>query len=745
MFRKIVKGLLALSIAAILLCAGILSGGRFQEEYQQEQEQHTEATRKIAVVNLDSGVEIDGKKTYYAQNMMMLPNDNFSLTNLEDARTGIKNGVYAAYIMVPVTFSDSIESINGTPVKATLTYEMNENLKTSIKPEVLKDLHEFQALLSENTTYIYVSAILREYHKAQDDSKIVMKNGDTNIDAVKNINPSDLFVQRKYTDFLTLDFTRADLDVDRYLNDNSRTSNQMNEDFRSMLTAGQESFDDVKNDHSEVEQEIEKLTGYVDDMKVSQDVYADGLSELNKVIDQFNDNINSKRNWVKEELASQSNAARTENQNHVNSSLANIIAELQSRLDTALHLFSQQVQNLIDEGIAALQNDNYNVIHIILQQFQIQQDEAYEQIRQYVDIRLEEINQYYEMQANEKYMELIEEVKADLILSENGDSETDSLLASLSNATIQLATSSDAWIDMNEAQHFLPTLATPDFALKNAVAAELEDKDEVNDFWIKIPFLNFALPERSITLPPIDTGSYDLTVDVMEGFYHISTEEIEQVLTNNVIGVIETKTEEDYLNLREVIEEFNSKTDKYQNTLDEYNPYEYVETSFLSKSLKEIEQNLRELERGVSEKSREEERLVNDIHRTASENTTELEKNMDAAYEESQDNVIRTVQALRSLQEKNHEQDTNLLQTFTRQLSYTRVGSVGNRSVYDFISNPILLTSGNDVKNHFFQLDTGYRTWAVVAMIGFGSGVFVLGMIYIVLRVLNKRQRREDE
>jgi len=745
MFRKIVKGLLALSIAAILLCAGILSGGRFQEEYQQEQEQHTEATRKIAVVNLDSGVEIDGKKTYYAQNMMMLPNDNFSLKNLEDARTGIKNGVYAAYIMVPVTFSDSIESINGTPVKATLTYEMNENLKTSIKPEVLKDLHEFQALLSENTTYIYVSAILREYHKAQDDSKIVMKNGDTNIDAVKNINPSDLFVQRKYTDFLTLDFTRADLDVDRYLNDNSRTSNQMNEDFRSMLTAGQESFDDVKNDHSEVEQEIEKLTGYVDDMKVSQDVYADGLSELNKVIDQFNDNINSKRNWVKEELASQSNAARTENQNHVNSSLANIIAELQSRLDNALHLFSQQVQNLIDEGIAALQNDNYNVIHIILQQFQIQQDEAYEQIRQYVDIRLEEINQYYEMQANEKYMELIEEVKADLILSENGDSETDSLLASLSNATIQLATSSDAWIDMNEAQHFLPTLATPDFALKNAVAAELEDKDEVNDFWLKIPFLNFALPERSITLPPIDTGSYDLTVDVMEGFYHISTEEIEQVLTNNVIGVIETKTEEDFLNLREVIEEFNSKTDKYQNTLDEYNPYEYVETSFLSKSLKEIEQNLRELERGVLEKSREEERLVNDIHRTASENTTELEKNMDAAYEESQDNVIRTVQALRSLQEKNHEQDTNLLQTFTRQLSYTRVGSVGNRSVYDFISNPILLTSGNDVKNHFFQLDTGYRTWAVVAMIGFGSGVFVLGMIYIVLRVLNKRQRREDE
>ena len=55
MFRKIVKGLLALSIAAILLCAGILTGGRFQDEYQQEQEQHTEATRKIAVVNLDSG------------------------------------------------------------------------------------------------------------------------------------------------------------------------------------------------------------------------------------------------------------------------------------------------------------------------------------------------------------------------------------------------------------------------------------------------------------------------------------------------------------------------------------------------------------------------------------------------------------------------------------------------------------------------------------------------------------------
>lgn len=749
MIQKMIKALLSLFVAALFMCMGVLAGGGFQEEHQHRMDSQSEVTTKIAVVNLDDGIEFDGKKTYYAQNMVMLPNSNFFLTNLEDARSGIKQGQYAAYIVIPVSYSKSIESINGTPVKVTLEYELNKNLKAAMKPDIVAQIHEFQNLLSENTTYIYVSAILREYHKAQDSSKTVMENGKVNVNAVKNIVVEDLFIPLRHPELERPDFERFGLDIDKYLNQNSNISEFMNHNFRETMQQGQDSFDYVKDAHREVEVETEKLTGYVNDMKIGEETYASGVEELKQLIDTFNLEQGTKRNWVKTELASQSNATRAVGQQHVDIRLEEILTDWQLETDQTMGLLSSEIQSLVDLGIIDLQDDNGQIIQEGLLNLQLLQEEAYERLCLYVDIRLEEINQHYELEANNWLMDFIEEVKARLILSEDdgeepsdeADAAVTSLLATFSNASISLATSSDAWIDMAVGQDYFPSLATADFAIKNAVAADQEEKDETLDFWIKIPPFLFILPERNITLPDINTNGYDGTVDQLESFYNISSEEIRKALDDNVISAVTIKIDENSFELREIIDEFNHRTEDYQRSLDKYDPYEYIDMSFLSQSLRDIEGNLRDMERSVSDKSRAEEKSVDDIFRTTSDNTDGLWNTMETTYDSSQENVVRTVKELRGLHEGNYTADTELLSEFSRQLSYTRLGSVGNKSVYDFISNPILLTSRDSGKANFFQFDSDYRKLTIIAISALASISIALVPIYILLRIRGERGR----
>ena len=55
-------------------------------------------------------------------------NVKYETTGLEDAKRGIENGKYSAYMILPGTFSEAVESINGTPQKAVLEYAIAPNL-----------------------------------------------------------------------------------------------------------------------------------------------------------------------------------------------------------------------------------------------------------------------------------------------------------------------------------------------------------------------------------------------------------------------------------------------------------------------------------------------------------------------------------------------------------------------------------------------------------------------------------------
>ena len=72
-------------------------------------------TDKIAIVNMDEGIFIENERLNYGAALLNDLDNNFLVTGLEDARQGMKLGIYAAYIIIPTTFSDDVVSLNSRP------------------------------------------------------------------------------------------------------------------------------------------------------------------------------------------------------------------------------------------------------------------------------------------------------------------------------------------------------------------------------------------------------------------------------------------------------------------------------------------------------------------------------------------------------------------------------------------------------------------------------------------------------
>ena len=174
--KKVMRiALCVVGLVALLVLSSIV-GMYIERNHQEAQEMQKEHVSTIAVVNMDDGIAIGETRTNYASQLMSFPGDNFTVTGLTDAKSGIENGTYAAYVVIPETFSASVTSIENEPRKVTLGYQYNTKLDEESELQAVKDVNAFVNLLNSNIAYMYVDAILAEFHNVQDDSSIILSN-----------------------------------------------------------------------------------------------------------------------------------------------------------------------------------------------------------------------------------------------------------------------------------------------------------------------------------------------------------------------------------------------------------------------------------------------------------------------------------------------------------------------------------------------------------------------------------------
>lgn len=301
-FKLVMRGIILTAIiCAVYLC------GVYSTKYQQNREENKSTITMIAVVNADVGTEREEENVFYASELMYFPDTNFETASLTEAREGIESDRYAAYVVIPGSFSTSVESVNEKPLKSQITYSLNENLRQDVQRKVVNDIHNFILNLSTNVSYMYVDAILKEMHAVQDDSNSIMKNDVKDLEAIEEVESADLMEEVEYDPFETVETEIEYMDLSDDYQEVDDAADGVYTTYTTNISDAQNEFLKVKEEGSSVGEQALATAEVFSGINILTDgeenlVYADGMEHLGTLAGEFEELVNSKKFTAKERL-----------------------------------------------------------------------------------------------------------------------------------------------------------------------------------------------------------------------------------------------------------------------------------------------------------------------------------------------------------------------------------------------------------------------------------------------------------
>ena len=696
--------LMAVALSVCMLCSGIVLGSIANTEIPQnsstannyqiiesDKSYKVVSTKDIAVVNLDDGVKLKGKKAYYAGKIITLPNEHFYMTGLDDARNGLKSGKYGAYIVIPATFSKAIESINSDPQKATIKYTVNADNNDASLASIVNDINSFASVVSENITFIYVSAILEEYHRAQDNTKVILKNDSIDLDNINSISPESLLGRYENVKENNIDFKPTDIDLDKYNIENENIVDSFSRELREAKEENERNFDNIKREGEEVRTGTDSFGRFFESLTPLRDnsgnsVYSHGLTNIERLLSGHNDRLNSSFNMFDEIFKRQNEQTKNILQEEANVHLASESNALRSRINLEIssiiensyrRIFEQEYQNIQRSGMELMRRYIENVI---MHELVMDTEE-----REYLLSKLA--------------------TASDAIMSEN----------------INTATMSNAINSMTD--NIAPTfnITMNPFVGSNTYLTGLNTAAETDFNTIKTA-LNFPI------------------------------EELNDAFRNDIEDVIDNSVSNMSAEINEKIRDFNDVQRRYIDLLDDYNPYTHLNDSYMSRAANELERSTGMVLSEFRDKQTDNEKKVYDIMRLSDENIRMYDESIGKAYDTTMKNVIDVVNELRSKKESTKSENSELMNDFSDKLSYTRIGSIGNKDAYNFISSPVEIAPNDDsnieVKGDYMynsgtkksnMMDNRYLKGAISV-----GGISFILLVAMVLNALFNKTEKED-
>ena len=704
--NKILKStkLIVVALSICMLCSGIVLGSIANTEIPQnintannyqiiesDKSYKVVSTKDIAVVNLDDGVKVKGKKAYYAGKIITLPNEHFNMTGLDDARNGLKSGKYGAYIVIPATFSKAVESINNDPQKATIKYTVNADNNDASLASIVNDINSFASVVSENITFIYVSAILEEYHRAQDNTKVILKNDSIDLDNINSILPESLLGRYENVKENNIDFKPSDIDLDKYNIENENIVDSFSRELREAKEENERNFDNIKREGEEVRTGADRFGRFFESMTSLKDasgnsVYSNGFTNIERLLSGHNDRLNSSFNMFDEIFKRQNEQTKNVLQEEANVHLASESNALRSRINL-------EISGIIENSYRRIFEEEYQNI----------QRSGMELMRRYIE----------------------NVIRHELVM----DTEERGYLLS------RLATASDAILreDINTA------------TMSNAVSRMRDN----------------IVPTFNVTMNPfVGSNTYltglgtaaDADFNTIKTTLNFPIEELTEVFRNDIEDVIDNSVSSLAAEVNDKSGEFNEVQRRYIDLLDDYNPYAHLNDSYMSRAANELERSANIAFSEFRDKQTDDEKQVYDIMRLSDENIRLYDESIGKAYDTTMKNVVDVVNALRSKKEDTKSKNSELMSDFSDKLSYTRLGSIGNKDAYDFISSPVEI-SPNDDSNIEVQSDYMYNmppkkksildNKYTKGAISVGTISFIV-LLALVINILFKREEKED-
>lgn len=344
MFRNVIRTIAIIIVFAVFMLTGVYIGGRYEQSEQAREEAKEQTIETIAVVNLDEGALIDGKKVNYSSELLSYPDINFMAAGLEEARNGIYTGLYAAYVIIPATFSESVESINASPRKANLEYAINPNLKEETKTKIVYDIQLFREQMNGTLSYVYVTSIMEEFHDVQDSSKIILKNDIKDLNTITEIKPEDITADLEFSEMVRTEDTLDYMDLSQYYEDNFARAGKITDIYNETMAQAREEFGVIQDKGAASDKAIDDMMTYMSGVDPLADengnlVYEAGLEKLDNQLLLSGPVQSAKIDELKTSIRLEIGFWRLRQQAYVDTRLAQIQEANQKQVD---ELFVQQ-------------------------------------------------------------------------------------------------------------------------------------------------------------------------------------------------------------------------------------------------------------------------------------------------------------------------------------------------------------------------------------------------------------------
>ena len=288
----------------VLAAACVFWGIRHERSRQEALKAQEEYVTAIAVVNMDNGVAMGNTQVNYAGQLLSFPNGHFTVTGLTDAKTGIENGKYAAYIVIPETFSASVTSVENDPAKVILSYQYNAKLSEEARLQAVSDINAFMALFNSNIAYMYMDAIMAEFHRVQDDSSIILANDNMELELIADIDASELIASAAPVEEVAVESGVEPLNLTEYYARNDALLSEMQSNCMAAVQKGKEEYAVIKGESTAVGNSSEKFFGFYDTAMqetsaAQEQALAEGQEKLSGAVGEYNQSVDSHEAEVK--------------------------------------------------------------------------------------------------------------------------------------------------------------------------------------------------------------------------------------------------------------------------------------------------------------------------------------------------------------------------------------------------------------------------------------------------------------
>lgn len=682
MKNKVVKIVLGILVIGCCLGGGYYMGNLnrkddtkpvalLNEEKPKKEELYD--TELIAIVNADEGIKKQEDIISYSQSLLGTLNVKYEVTGLEDAKQGIENGKYSAYIILPGTFSEAVESINGTPQKAVLEYAIAPNLTQDAQAKAIYSVGNAYTTLNNGISELYLSSVLTEVHKVQDAAGHIKENDIRDLKALGEVSGDDLRETIELPELAAVEKNIEVLDLVPHYEEEDKLLAEIDKTYQEAWNKGNEEYKNVSSKIGELNQtlygkgsmheaiqafnmhmtpyeypeyidtnpaeqkelgairdsSIEALAGVPDKLKEIESVTKEYITKADFILNKYEDDI---KNWG---VADKSDS--------LNGECEGCSVEYEE------NTYSFYRKKDVDEKLAALENQ-----HVI---------EKNKGLENYY-------NTIRDFQENTALRDLKENFKKLYSKLEAIEPET------------YLPVSDEQWEN-----YIKSVIPAPIYE----VEPNINEVEDLNSIQIKNYRLKNQIEEPKFSDVNVDVDAIRNAMNEMMKVSEAYAQDRGNILNgvNDELQEKDKNIKDQVTNLREAYDNTDLKKNELDEALLRYTPQEYLNQEALGILGQSLDKNQSTIEEKIESQNKQYESYVEEVYKTSEDNTKKQSESIEAGEKASNEKLDANLANAKSLKQSTYEDNKLMLNDIGGVLPYSRLGTQENIMAYRFMTEPL--------------------------------------------------------